>query len=200
MSPLGKFKDFQACVLAHRQKGSSADEAKRICGEMEKKMKGHEESLKKDGRQLEWSVPIQESIRSNGEFIISGVAINETVTRNGVSYIAEELEKSAHSLIGKPILKDHNNSVDAIVGRVIEASFDRNAKRIPFKAKIIDENMQKKINQGLIGSVSAGTATKLNSTKSIPLAITNCDSSPASLVSLARFLTIAPTDTLPIKP
>ena len=64
---------------------------------------------------------------------IKGTAINETTTRNGVTYLAEELSVSANSLRNKPILKDHNNSIDSIVGRTTEnVYFDINSKSVKF--------------------------------------------------------------------
>jgi hypothetical protein len=78
------------------------------------------------------------------------------VTRNGVEFIQEELQKSAVSLKNKPLLKDHNNSVDSIVGRVIESSYSETKENIQFRAKVMDENMQKMIKDGRITSVSVG--------------------------------------------
>ena len=63
----------------------------------------------KDWRHLEYVVPIKEASNSGKDFIIRGIAINETTTRNGITYIAEELEKAAPSFRSRPILKDHNN-------------------------------------------------------------------------------------------
>ena len=107
--------------------------------------------------QVEFVVPIIESKTVDGDFLIRGTAINATVTRNGVRYIEEELERSAETLRNKPILKDHTNSVDAIVGRTTE-SVDYNGanKHIDFEGRIVDKPTQEKIRQGLITSVSVG--------------------------------------------
>jgi len=105
---------------------------------------------------LEYFVPINESAEVDGEFTIRGTAITETTTSNGHTFIAEELEKSAHTLINVPLLKDHENSVDNIVGRVKTAHFDEGSKSIPFKAIVKDTKMREMIKDGLINSVSVG--------------------------------------------
>lgn len=110
----------------------------------------------KDWRRIEYVVPIKESVMNNGEFMIKGTAINETVTRNGTKYTGDELSKSSHSLIGKPLLKDHVNSVDNIVGKVRAASYDDMNRCIPFQAAVMDKKMQEMINDGRISSVSIG--------------------------------------------
>lgn len=113
--------------------------------------------MAKDWRHLEFFVPIKEVLKGKEDFVIRGVAINETTTRNNVRYKAEELLKAAPSLRSKPILKDHNNSVDSIVGRTTEnVYFNESAKRIEFEGVIRDKKMQEMINDGLIGSVSVG--------------------------------------------
>ena len=112
---------------------------------------------KKDWRKLEYVMPIQESVSVNGEFLIRGTAINATVTRNGVEYGAEDLEKSAFSLRNKPILKDHTNEIDSIVGKTTEnVMWNVNEKKVDFEGKIVDEKIKSMINDGLIGAVSVG--------------------------------------------
>jgi len=97
----------------------------------------------------------RDSDESNNE--ISGVAIEETTSLNKVRYPAEVLQRAAESLKGVPLLKDHNNSVDSIVGRVTEALFDANSKAVRFKAKIMDKGISEKVKQGLIKHVSVGS-------------------------------------------
>lgn len=104
---------------------------------------------------IEFCAPIKEFHNAESQdFFVEGVAINETTTRNGITYVAAELEKSFHSLIGKPMLKDHNNSVDSIVGRVKEAGFEN--KAIKFKAQVMDKAMQEMIRDGRVQNVSIG--------------------------------------------
>ena len=105
---------------------------------------------------LEYFVPINSKAFLNGEFLIEGTAINETTTSNGHKFLGEELEMSAKTLVGVPLLKDHNNSVDSIVGKVREAKFDQGSKSIPFKAIVKDEKMQGLIRDGLLNTVSVG--------------------------------------------
>ena len=117
----------------------------------------------KSWKNLNYSVPISESLTTSNDddLLIRGVAINETVTRNGVRYTAEELRTGAPTLRNKPILKDHDNSVDSIVGRTTNnISFDETNKRIPFEGRIMDESMKQKIKKGLVSSVSIGARVK----------------------------------------
>lgn len=90
------------------------------------------------------------------EFIINGTAINSTTTDNNHKFIAEELRNTASSMGGVPLLKDHDNTVESIVGRVKEGSFDEANQNIQFKASVVDKAMQQKIDSGLINSVSIG--------------------------------------------
>lgn len=117
----------------------------------------------KDWRTINYFVPITSEAYKAEEkvgFKIKGIAINETITRNKVKYQAEELEKSAQSLIGKPLLKDHENKIDAIVGRVSNAYFDKTERNIKFEADIEDESISNKIAKKLITSVSVGAYVK----------------------------------------
>ena len=116
----------------------------------------------KDWKYLQFSVPIsKKSSAEEGEeskdFLIQGTAINSTITRNGVEFVSEELKSSAASLRNKPLLKDHINSVDSIVGRTTNnVSFDESSGSIVFEGRVVDKDTQEKINNGLITNVSVG--------------------------------------------
>jgi len=124
-----------------------------------KKMHGKAPSREKvkDWHVIEFYMPINESVSTNGNFIIRGVAINETTTRNGITYVAEELEKSAYTFRNKPILLDHNNSVKNIVGRTTEnVSYNDIKRAIMFEGKVMDKEIQQMIKDGRITNVSIG--------------------------------------------
>lgn len=112
----------------------------------------------KDWHKLSYLATITEGIHEepNGIFEINGVAINATTTRNGNTYTIAELRLAANSLVGQPILKDHVNTVDSIVGRVTEAYYNEQEKRIDFTGRIVDERMKQMIRDKLITSVSVG--------------------------------------------
>lgn len=152
--PIGPFKDFNTCVVHMVKQGHDKESAQRICGDMEKKMKkDHSYKL------INFSVPILQSAFNpkNNEFLIRGTAINSTTTKNGVTYMAEELEKSAYTLKNKPILKDHENKIDSIVGRTTEnIIFNSIEKKIDFEGRIVNKDIQEMIKEGLITSVSIG--------------------------------------------
>jgi len=105
-------------------------------------------------------VPIKESMTIGNDFVIKGIAINSTVTRNGVKYTSEELSSAAHTLEGKPILKDHENSIDNIIGRVVKSNFDSMLQAVTFEGKIQEKKYQDMINDGRINSVSIGAMVK----------------------------------------
>ena len=108
-------------------------------------------------RHLEFFMPITEASSIGGDFLIKGVAINETTTRNGVKYIASELEKAAPSFRNKPILLNHENRVENIVGRTTEnVNFSHSKGAIEFEARIVDTKIKDMINQHLITNVSIG--------------------------------------------
>src|SRR3990167_7436913 len=107
---------------------------------------------------FEYFVPIQKEAYTSGAYAISGIAINTTITRNNVKYTAEELSLSAASLVGKPVLKDHDQKIDSIVGVVESAEFDGDA--IAFRARIMDEKVKLMIEDGRIKNVSIGAQVR----------------------------------------
>ena len=112
-------------------------------------------------QKLTFDVPINESITENDSFMIKGTAINATTTRNGTIFLAEELAKSAKTLRNKPILADHDNSINSIVGRTTkDVNFDQTSEAILFEGVIKNEAIINKINEGLIDSVSVGATYK----------------------------------------
>jgi hypothetical protein len=121
----------------------------------------HQESNKE--MILEYFVPIAEfsgQLKENEDFSIQGIAINETTTSNGHKFLAEELRLAAPTLGGVPLLKDHNNSVDAIMGRVTYSEFNEMQNNILFRANVMDETMKKMIKDGRINSVSVGAIVR----------------------------------------
>jgi len=114
---------------------------------------------------IEFSVPITEFGETQvkegfNDFKIKGVAINETITSNGHKFIGEELSLAANTLKGVPLLKDHDNSVDSIVGRVLDAGYNVDAKNIVFEAKVMDSKVREMIADGRLNSVSVGAQVK----------------------------------------
>lgn len=117
---------------------------------------------------FEYSVPIEvvEAVKveegiADQPFLVRGVAINEGVTRNNVKYAADELRASTHTLVDKPILKDHNNTVDSIVGRTTQnVHFDETMKAVKFEGKIMERKYADMIRDGRITNVSIGASVK----------------------------------------
>lgn len=149
--------DFERCVKDVMKQGKSKSSAYAICTAQFKKA-GKKFRDSADKLLFEYAVPISENFLDNSDFVIKGIAINETTTSNGHKFVAEELKKAANTLVGVPLLKDHNNSVDAIIGRVKGASFDESLKNIPFVAKVNDKTVQELIKRGDLNTVSIGAA------------------------------------------
>ena len=109
---------------------------------------------------FEFTAPItvvtEASISEDADLEINILAIDETVSSNNIRYLANELEMAASSLSDKPILKDHNNSVDAMVGRTGQASFNPTKKAVMTNARIVDKHMKELIKKGIIKNVSVG--------------------------------------------
>lgn len=150
--------------LAEEDPEIPQDQAVAICFDTFRRTKGESKMTKstiRNWQKLKFNVPIMEAVMIGNDFLIKGVAINETTTRNGVRYTGEELSKSALTLRNKPILKDHDNSVDSIVGRTTEnVNFDTMNKNVTFEGKIMDESIIEKIKDGRIQSVSVGGIVK----------------------------------------
>jgi len=109
---------------------------------------------------LMYSVPIKEKGLIDGDFIINGTAINATTTSNNHQFIGEELQKSAATLKGVPLLIDHRNEVSAIKGRVISGQYIEESERIDFNAKVSDNEIKELIKRGDLNTVSVGAVVE----------------------------------------
>lgn len=154
--PFGSYKNFADCVSKNQDK--SNPEA--YCGTIQKKA----ETVLQYGVAIEKFEPFTElkgaDLKETKSLMIHGTAIQEVVSRNGVKYIAKELEKATNSLKGRPILKDHKNDVDHIIGKVMNTSWHAQEKAIKYQGLIVDEKIQHLINTGMITSVSIGASVR----------------------------------------
>lgn len=85
---------------------------------------------------------------------IKGVAINAGVSLNNVNYVEEELKANASSLIGVPIMKNHSNMVEDIVGRVTHASYEDANKRVVYAGDLMDPKTIEMVKDGRLNQVS----------------------------------------------
>jgi len=138
--------------------GKGSEQAVAVCHSQWRKK--HGEKAPQMIQLKHFTVPILESATIDDGFMIAGVAISETITSNGHKFIAEELRPAAEGMVGIPLLKDHDNMVDSIVGKVVNASFDDLNKHIPFKARVNDEKMKSLIQRGDLNSVSIGAMVR----------------------------------------
>ena len=107
-----------------------------------------------------YQVPITEKGIIDDNFIITGTALNATLTSNGHQFLPEELEPAAKTLNDVPLLKNHTNEVESIMGRVFNGRWMSTEKRIDFDAHVMDKEMQKLISDGRLNSVSVGADVK----------------------------------------
>jgi HK97 family phage prohead protease len=114
-------------------------------------------------KDIRYSVPIQLTENFSdvtGDFIIQGIAISSTITDNGHKFLPEELRNSAGSLANRPLLMDHNSSINSMIGRVVSSVFDEAEQVIRFEAKVNDTKSGKIVKElilaGDLCTVSVG--------------------------------------------
>ena len=99
------------------------------------------------------------NLSSEHSLQISGIALAEGIWKN-VIYSPEEIEKATAELVGKPIKVEHGMDKEfgsKIVGKVIEALFDKVLKAIKFKANIEDPIIKERVTDGIYKAVSMST-------------------------------------------
>lgn len=90
---------------------------------------------------------------------ISGVAVKAGVSKNNIRYTPANLMATAHELSDKPLLKDHNATMDNIVGRTLkvdEKGSYYEDEKVHFTANVMDEKMQEFVKDGRAREVSIG--------------------------------------------
>ncbi|KAA0257204.1 DUF2213 domain-containing protein [Deferribacter autotrophicus] len=95
----------------------------------------------------------------NYVYVDAVVLVPGTIKRNYGDLIieADELKRSAEGLKGKPVLIEHQNDVNSVVGQVIESFFDDDTVQLKAKLKIL-----KKGNDKLIQLIKDKIVTKLS--------------------------------------
>jgi len=96
----------------------------------------------------------------DGRIFIQGVAVKEGISKNNRKYIAKELNKFAATLIGRPILKDHESMTDNIIGKVTEAESVEKGKYVTYKGWVKGSDVIEKLKDGRISEVSIGAMSK----------------------------------------
>lgn len=99
----------------------------------------------------------QQQIKENS-IRISGIAIKAGISRNRIKYTNEELMKFAGTLANKPILKDHNATVDNAVGLITESYTLNDGETVDYRGWVKEDgtNLLEKINDKRIKEVSIG--------------------------------------------
>lgn len=118
--PLGKYKNFDACMMDYMSKGTDMESARKICGKIKSKTEGESKTL------IRFSTPILvESYIAEGSteesldvVKIKGTAIKARESRNGVTYEIEELGAAFPTLEGTTIGLNHSDDVTDNVGKI----------------------------------------------------------------------------------
>lgn len=92
---------------------------------------------------------------------VSGYAIHTGIYQSGTVEIpATELKNIAETLKGSHFIKDHDLSVDNVVGRVTDARIaidaDLHKRAVKYRGFVDDANVESKIQKGLVDNVSIG--------------------------------------------
>ena len=98
------------------------------------------------------------TLKEDDQFLyVQGIALTPTKIERWYGILSipeEELQKAVPTLKGKPFLKDHNTSVDSLIGTIEDAAYSGGA--------LITAKILKKGNEALIEKIKAGLATKLS--------------------------------------
>lgn len=89
---------------------------------------------------------------------VSGIAVKEGTSRNNRKYEAKELKTFAPTLIGRPILKDHEGYTDNVIGKITQAESTNNDTIVTYEGWVKEDgtNIIDKIQDGRINEVSIG--------------------------------------------
>jgi ABC-type phosphate transport system auxiliary subunit len=91
------------------------------------------------------------------EKIMKGMAIKPTLSANHRRYLKSELKESAKTLKGVPVQKDHNYSVEATVGKILNYDFNERSGRLGYEAVVDSRDpVVEKVEKGYIEGVSVG--------------------------------------------
>jgi hypothetical protein len=124
------------------KQGHDEDSAKRICGALKARLEGAPNIL-------------EGNVSAGDKNLIHGEALHPVKTfhpeewPNVRVYLEEELAKAAGTLVGKPLLLDHQRLLD---GKVLEARYEDGA--IKYVAELNDPEILEKIRDGGIKHVS----------------------------------------------
>lgn len=97
---------------------------------------------------------LADDLEVGAPWTIHGVALGPedvTIGSSGLKKLwpADELRRAASSLEGKPLVRDHLNTVDGVVGEVTKADYRENVG-VVYEAELTDESLAEKIQHGLL--------------------------------------------------
>ena len=89
---------------------------------------------------------------------IKGIAVKEGISRNKRKYTSVELEKFAPTMIGRPLLKDHEGLTDNVIGKITDAYSNDGGKTVEYTGWVKEDGsgIIEKIKDGRISEVSIG--------------------------------------------
>lgn len=150
----------KAFNAALKQYGSE-EKAAKVAWAAVKKSKETGRVIIAENFKVEYGVPLMVTESVDEKFLeVRGVAVTPISSRNKIKYVPEELKLAVtSSALDIPILKDHKNEIDSLVGRA-SLFFNENTGAIDFNGKILDESIKEKVSVGLIQNVSIGAFVK----------------------------------------
>jgi hypothetical protein len=138
------------------------DQRAAVCYNQFKKHKGGEmihEKVLYANRPVKFEKLLAEG--AEPKVFITGIAVDEGTSRNKVHYAADVLEKSVSTLIGRPLLRDHNwEDVKSVIGKVMNAEYVNG--EIIFRAEVdtAETDIIRKMEKGYINAISIGVLTE----------------------------------------
>lgn len=96
----------------------------------------------------------------DGRIYIQGIAAREGISKNNRKYTSKELKKFAPTLIGRPILRDHESLTTNVIGKVTHAESIDGGKIVTYKGWVKGAEDIERIKDGRISEVSIGAISK----------------------------------------
>lgn len=152
-----RFEDFESCVSS-LSGDMSEEEARQVCGRWQQEVKEAEENQENmslsETASFSRTASLTDSLSGEPPYIIHGVAIGPgdvTVGQSGKKKLwpGETLQEAAGSLSGRPLVRDHINTTQGVIGTVIDAKW-KEGVGVLYEAELIDREIAEKIHNGLL--------------------------------------------------
>lgn len=140
--PFGKWNSFEDCVQDFVAQGKDEDSAKRICGALKARL---EKSVSTSVYSWEGGIEPKQGNLIHGRAIHPVKTLHPEEWPSVRVYLEDELRRATVSLVGAPLLLDHESPLD---GYVMDARYAEGA--VEYVAELNDETVLDLIRQGII--------------------------------------------------